>query len=454
MQETFKSPLIVILISSYAIKSTISSFNILINLKSLKMNRSKRYFLTVFICFTFTHVGESINQELRMISSFDDNGDASKTVLEFVNEHGLHLEVHKVTTEDGYILSLWRINRGNELHGPPLILQHGVLDDAYTFLLSGGRTCPAFYFAKKGYDVWIPNSRGQTYSLEHTKGYKWYLPFSAFWNFSFHEMALYDFPTIVEYVKKTTRYSKVSYAGHSQGTTTYFIKASMDPEFINENINAFIGMGPAIYVNPRDSKAANLFANEIPLFDWMHSVNMNYFWVLPEWILSLTEPFCRKFPQLYYGLVPFIGGQTEKMNFDIRRWPSLCTKMPGGTSTKNLLHWLQIIRAGGRFQMFDYGAKKNMEVYQRETPKEYDLTGLKRVKVPSLIVSGSRDALVTEESVRKLVKMLKTGEKNQVLEVITMEDYAHMDFIWGKDSIKGLYPNIDRFIKRVLKVEI
>jgi len=412
------------------------------------MNSSQKYFLMFFMCFAFTHVGEPGNQRLQRITALDDNGDASKTVPDFVHEHGFKFEEHKVTTEDGYVLTLWRINRGL---GLPLILQHGVMDTAYTFLLSGGRRCPAFYFARKGYDVWMPNSRGQTYSLEHNKGYKWYFPFSKFWDFTFYDMAQYDFPSIIDYMKNVTGYSKVSYVGHSQGTTTYLTKAGLDPDFVNDNINAFIALGPALYINPKDSDAVDLISNKIPVFDWMNKIKFNYFWVLPEWILKLTEPFCRRFPEIYHELVPFIGGHTKRMNFDIRRWPSLCTKMPGGTSIKNLLHWIQIIRAGGRFQMFDYGAEKNMKIYQQETPKEYDLSGLKKITVPTLVVSGTKDALITEESIRKVMKTLRNGNQDQVIESMELEDYAHMDFIWGKDCIKRLYPHIDRFIKRALK---
>lgn len=412
------------------------------------MGSSQKYFVIVFVCFIFPHAGESANQSLRRVSATDDNGDASKTVPDFVHEHGLNFEEHKVVTEDGYVLSLWRINRGK---GAPLVLQHGVLDTAYTFLLAGPTRCPAFYFAKKGYDVWMPNSRGQTYSLEHKKGYKWYLPFSKFWDFTFYDMARYDFSAIIEYVKKTTGSQKVSYVGHSQGTTTYILKASLDPEYIDKNINVFVALGPALYINPQNSRAADLVANKVRLFDWMYSFNFNYFWVLPEWVLKLTEPFCRSFPELYHGIVPFIGGETKRLNFDLRRWPSLCTKMPGGTSTKNLVHWLQIIRAGGKFQMFDYGATRNVEVYGQETPKEYDLSGLKKINVPTLVVSGSNDALITDESVRKVMAALSNGKNGQVLELIKLDDYAHMDFIWGKDCIKKLYPHVDRFIKRALR---
>ena len=77
--------------------------------------------------------------------------------------------------------------------------------------------------ADSGYDVWMGNVRGNTYSRNHTTT----SPKSPkFWDFSFDEMAAGDLPAMVNYVTETTGRSKIFYIGHSQGTEMGFIEFS------------------------------------------------------------------------------------------------------------------------------------------------------------------------------------------------------------------------------------
>lgn len=107
----------------------------------------------------------------------------------------------------------------------------------------------AFILADNGYDVWMTNSRGNIFSLNHINPeYDSSAFYSSFWDFSFHDMAMYDFPANILYVKKITNNEKVFYIGHSQGSIQYFINYIIDPVFIEKHIEKFIALGSVINI--------------------------------------------------------------------------------------------------------------------------------------------------------------------------------------------------------------
>ena len=73
-----------------------------------------------------------------------------------------------------------------------------------------------------GYDVWMGNTRGNTYSKNHTT-LDTCSSCAEFWNFGWHEGGKFDLAAEIDYVLEVTENESLYYIGHSQGTTEYLV---------------------------------------------------------------------------------------------------------------------------------------------------------------------------------------------------------------------------------------
>lgn len=133
---------------------------------------------------------------------------------------------------------------------PAAIYWHGFMassDDA----ICDGDVSLAFAMADAGFDVWLPNSRGNVHSKNHRFCDDQQ---KEFWDFSFEETADFDLPSTIEFVLKTTGNQKVSFLGHSSGNTIMFAAMSEKPDWYRERLNVFIAIAPTTQLNNVKSK--------------------------------------------------------------------------------------------------------------------------------------------------------------------------------------------------------
>lgn len=125
-----------------------------------------------------------------------------------VSARGFAVEQHFVTTEDGYINRMFRIpGRIGDIvsavpRGPPVILMHGLIDSSDAWVINDDQS-PAFILADKGYDVWLPNMRGNKYSKNHTT---LSVQSEEYWDYSWEECGVYDLPAFTDYVLEHSTY--------------------------------------------------------------------------------------------------------------------------------------------------------------------------------------------------------------------------------------------------------
>lgn len=132
-----------------------------------------------------------------------------------------------------------------------VFLQHILLSSSEVWVILGpGKALPYILF-DVGYDVWLGNNRGNTYSRKHTK-------FSSnpeiFSNFGWHEIAMHDLPAMMNFVLQHTQQNQINYVGHSQGTTILLVLTSKFSAF-DSRIRSAHRLAPVDYM----SKCKNQF---------------------------------------------------------------------------------------------------------------------------------------------------------------------------------------------------
>lgn len=108
---------------------------------------------------------------------------------------------------------------------------------------------------------------------------------------------------------------------------------------------------------------------------------------------------------------------------------------PAGASLKQLYHFGQLIR-DHRFRQYDHGKSRNFEIYQRETPPDYDL---KRCTTRVGIMYADADTMASPIDVKRL-----PTELPNVVEMRRVEDntFNHIDFLWAQDAQELVYRHI------------
>lgn len=101
----------------------------------------------------------------------------------------------------------------------------------------------AIQVAHAGYDVWLGNNRGCVYSRGHVS-LNANKDFKEFYDYSFYELGKYDAPAQIDFVRSVTGHDKISYIGHSQGTSQMFSALAEGHGNLKDKINLFVALCP------------------------------------------------------------------------------------------------------------------------------------------------------------------------------------------------------------------
>lgn len=195
-------------------------------------------------------------------------------MAEICHKYGFAYEEHEVTTEDGYILLLARIpgllSEGKVAEGskPVMHLQHALASNMMQYVMAPPEEAHAFMFARAGYDVWLGNNRGSRWGQRHVKLNP--KKDAAFWSFTWEEMGSKDLPAFFNYILKMTGQEKLSYMGHSEGTTQILAGGSLLPEYFNPRIAVAILLAPPAAMAYSPNKMMRAMSSE-PMISMLHA---------------------------------------------------------------------------------------------------------------------------------------------------------------------------------------
>ena len=347
---------------------------------------------------------------------------------DYIKQYGYELEENPVTTEDGFILSVWHL-QPKKPNGKVVFLQHGLADTAWTFFQLKHKSLP-FFLLQEGYDLWLGNIRGSIFSSKHTtKKIK-----ADYNNFTIDEFVKYDLPAMVDYVKSRTGVKKLSYIAHSQGSTMFFMLTMNNPEYVQNNFDHFASVGtvPNIaytHFTPIEilDKISGIL-KAVKIFDTINLSNAQR--NLVSGFCKLSPGICGKFFDLASALHP-----SKRMNYtDIYNFMYY---YPGGVSKTNLLHWSQIHKMK---QLVYYNP--NFEKEQTAVP--YNVENLKKWKIKSLIARTDDDTFSSYEDVTEFYMNV---EDKSLIEILDLKDYSHLDVLAAESAYEEIYMPIINFLK-------
>lgn len=391
--------------------------------------------------------------------------------------------MHQVITKDNYIITLHRIvnplvplSLRSQLK--PVLLQHGLFTSAFNFIMIADKTIRpkfdprdltrtwqqgvyipeqpfswhwflnhindltlarlgltkssdkynepdisdslAFELANRAYDVWMGNARGSTYSLNHTQ-YDYRTDW-RYWDFSFNEIALYDFPAQIDYILKLRKRRSLSFVGHSQGNLGMFVLQSVQPSWADK-VKPFIAMAPVAFIPDVQRGRLRPIIKAVAPFLTPRQLNE----LMKGQLLPNTQAKSKMFDLICIPkwstficnsiMTAMLGNNLVRTNSSLT--PIIAHHIPEGTSILNVLHYAQMVDSG-RFESFDFGPEGNLRRYGSTRNPRYPIENIRSPDIA--FVTARTDLLATEKN----IALTKSA-----LRVPLLDEFEVPEIIWG-----------------------
>ncbi|XP_054166027.1 lipase member J-like [Oppia nitens] len=350
--------------------------------------------------------------------------DIDRNCSQLIESRGFVSESHDIITEDGYIITIFRIinsHRNRSTHQYPVYIQHGFFQNSDNWLIASngfidnngiyrednsivndcknldsvGQTLP-FVLSSCGYDVWLGNIRGNNYSSHITLNPNE----TEFWNFSMDEFTKYDITTAIDHVLRVTNSNNIAYIGYSLGTTIMFQLLASKPIY-SKIIKPFISLGPFVYLGHIRSpllRATMIFQSFLiskpkPMgrLGSLSSLIGRYFCGF-----TYFKELC-----IIFG---FLFGGFDYQQLNRTQIPRLFGHFPDGSSSIALSHVVQRIESQN-FSYYNYNTSEaNMRAYKQSFAPNYNISNIDSQNI--VIMTGLNDWIADPIDVNILINRL------------------------------------------------
>ncbi|KAF8366602.1 hypothetical protein PRIPAC_84431 [Pristionchus pacificus] len=418
--------------------------------------------ITMLQVFGFLTATLIINQ----ISAFDP--EAYMNATQMIQHWGYPVEIHEIITGDGFILRMFRIPHGRNsetkspCNRPAVLFSHGLGGDSTEFYMNPPESSPAFLLADAGFDVFLINHRGGTYSKRHVSLKPWQ---NKFWQWTIDEMAKYDCPAAIDKVLELSGKEKTYWIGHSMGTTLGYGTIATNPEY-NNKITAMFMLAPsgtAGYTKGPLRAVFWLYNTLKPAVDFYRMAFGAHETAFPlpfvyRNLINLCNiiPFGPEVARSYlpFGLPvhyrPF-GTATElhpRSSLSLARTERVFNVESAavGSDYGYVIPLVEVITQcqmarSRRMEHFDHSPVENMRRYGKATPPPYDYSV---INVPVFHFWSRNDILQNREDIDNTI--MNTLRK-EVVKDIEVPEYNHFDYAIAVDCAEKVFNPITRIVR-------
>lgn len=222
---------------------------------------------------------------------------------------------------------------------PAILLQHGLETDMMQWVFNDPSVAPAFVLARSGYDVWLGNNRGTRWSESHVSLSN---KDKAFWDWTWEEMGTKDTPAVINHILNATGNTKISYMGHSEGTTQLMAGAALLPDYYKKVINVSVLLAPTSSVKSNNIGILNLMSwglNRSIITSLVETIHM--YSLLPNNFLNsgVATAVCKLFNGSLCNAIMGIVSDVDPKIDNTERYDVYTSNLPAGAGYKNIIHY-------------------------------------------------------------------------------------------------------------------
>jgi lysosomal acid lipase/cholesteryl ester hydrolase len=322
-------------------------------------------------------------------------------------------------TKDGWRLGIRHIRPANPDPGKlPIVLCHGLGLNA-TFWTITKDHLPE-QLAARGYEVFLYDNRGSGESsrvgrvgklnaaLRQSLLLEWG---DGTWNVD--ELAKYDVPAVLDYVKEATGHERVNWVGHSLGGMLLFAFLEISPE--RGRIANFVGMGSTIILAETPQQSMLKANRALRALTSVVSTGR-----LGRPLMLFQPPGLDRIDAFYYT-ASVVDKET------VRGFYGYTLEDPGRAALRQLDPYLEFGHFLSATRTIDYSAR------------------LGEVTTPTLLVAGEADTMSDVPSTKLTLAAMGSADKSLMRFGKAdghIADYGHCDLVWSRYASKELFPPV------------